>query len=70
MSDAPGAKPNLFLAALRYLDGPTEPGPEFLDWVDDNWAAIEATILARRTQTVSKAAASVSARLSRERLRV
>ena len=49
----PGRKrqPNLFLAALRYLDGPTEPGPEFLDWVDDNWAAIEATILARRTQT-------------------
>ncbi|QXT62314.1 DUF2332 domain-containing protein [Tessaracoccus palaemonis] len=49
----PGRKrqPNLFLAAVRYLDGPTDPGPEFLDWVDGNWSAIEATILARRTQT-------------------
>lgn len=49
----PGRKrqPNVFLAALRYLGGPVEPGPEFADWVEQHWAALEVVILARSTQT-------------------
>lgn len=44
-------QPNRFLAALRYLDGPTEPGPELLAWVEQHWPRIEAVILTKNTQT-------------------
>ena len=49
----PGTKrqPNVFLAALKYLDGPLEPGPAFADWVETHWDAVERVILARATQT-------------------
>ena len=49
----PGRKrqPNIFLAAVRYLGGPTEPGPRFLAWFDEHWPEIERVILARSTQT-------------------
>lgn len=49
----PGAKrqPNLFLGALKYLGGPTEPGSAFAAWVDANWPRVEAVILRRATQT-------------------
>lgn len=49
----PGLKrqPNLFLGAIRYLDGPLVGGPEFLAWVDAHWDAIEHLILTRFTQT-------------------
>ncbi|QIK72952.1 DUF2332 domain-containing protein [Propioniciclava coleopterorum] len=44
-------QPNRFLAAIRYLDGPTEPGPDFLAWVERNWPTIEEIVLTRNTQT-------------------
>ena len=44
-------QPNRFLAAIRYLDGPTEPGEGFLAWVEANWPAIEAVVLTKNTQT-------------------
>lgn len=49
----PGARrqPNLFLAGLRYLQAPTEPGAVLLDWVGDHWPDLEALILNRATQT-------------------
>ena len=49
----PGAKrqPNVFLAALKYLGGPFEPGPGFAAWVDARWPELERVILARATQT-------------------
>lgn len=49
----PGRKrqPNLFLGAIRFLDGPVVGGPAFTAWVDENWTAIEAVILGRDTQT-------------------
>lgn len=49
----PGLKrqPNLFLGAIKYLDGPLVGGPAFLAWVDAHWAAIERLILTRFTQT-------------------
>lgn len=49
----PGLKrqPNLFLGAIRYLNGPLAGGPGFLAWVDEHWAAIQALILSRATQT-------------------
>ena len=49
----PAAKrqPNLFLGAVRYLDGPTAPGPEFLSWLRTYWADIEQVVLTHATQT-------------------
>lgn len=49
----PGTKrqPNLFLAALRYLDGPLQPGRQLEDWVHARWRDIETVILRRATQT-------------------
>lgn len=49
----PGGKrqPNLFLAAIRYLDGPTEPGADFVGWVDDRWDVIRQLIATHATQT-------------------
>ena len=49
----PGTKrqPNLFLGAIRYLDGPLVGGPGFLAWVEQNWDAVERLILSRSTQT-------------------
>lgn len=44
-------QPNRFLAAVRFLDGPTRPGEAFAEWVDDNWAELERVILTRTTQT-------------------
>lgn len=49
----PGRKrqPNVFLGALRYLSGPTAPGPDFVAWVDAHWAELERVMVARSTQT-------------------
>lgn len=49
----PGAKrqPNLFLAALRFHDGPLVGGDDFLAWVEEHWADLEHTILTHATQT-------------------
>lgn len=49
----PGTKrqPNLFLAALKYLGGPLDPGPAFVAWVEAHWDAVEGLVLARATQT-------------------
>lgn len=49
----PGRKrqPNLFLAALRYLDGPLVPGSALLEWVDARWPEVRSLILSRATQT-------------------
>lgn len=44
-------QPNLFLAALRYLDGPTEPGEAFVTWVQEHSAAIRDVICTHTTQT-------------------
>lgn len=49
----PGAKrqPNLFLGAVRYLNGPTSPGAAFLGWMHERWAEIEQIVLTHATQT-------------------
>ena len=49
----PGRKrqANVFLGALKYLGGPTEPGPAFASWVDGHWGELERVILSRATQT-------------------
>lgn len=49
----PGRKrqPNVFLAALRYLDAPLEPGDELLAWLDARWDDVRRVVLARDTQT-------------------
>lgn len=49
----PGLKrqPNLFLGAIRYLDGPLVGGTAFLAWADTHWSDIERLILTRFTQT-------------------
>lgn len=44
-------QPNLFLGAIRYLGGPTEPGDGFLAWCDARWPDLERVVLARATQT-------------------
>ncbi|GAA4887969.1 hypothetical protein GCM10025789_00160 [Tessaracoccus lubricantis] len=53
LDDLPGQarQPNRFLAALRFLGGPTEPGAAFVAWLDDNWAEVERIVLSRTTQT-------------------
>lgn len=49
----PGRKrqPNVFLGALRYLDGPIEPGDGLLDWLDAHWDDVVQVALTRETQT-------------------
>ena len=49
----PGLKrqPNLFLGAIKYLDGPLVGGPELLAWVDARWVSVESLVLTRFTQT-------------------
>lgn len=49
----PGLKrqPNLFLGAVRYLEGPTEPGQAFLAWAEGNWPRIADVVARRATQT-------------------
>lgn len=61
----PGSKrqPNLFLAAVRYYGGPTDPGPEFVAWVAAHWDEVEALIMARETQTNEVGRAAVLAPL-------
>lgn len=49
----PGMKrqPQLFLAALRRLGAPLQPGPALADWVGRHWDETERTILGHSTQT-------------------
>ncbi|NLE96507.1 MAG: DUF2332 domain-containing protein [Propionibacterium sp.] len=56
-------QPNRFLATIRYLDGPVEPGPAFLEWVRATWAEIRDTLLSRTTQTNEPGRCSVIAPL-------
>lgn len=53
LDDLPGQarQPNRFLAAVRFLGGPTERGPHFAAWLDERWAEVEHVILTRTTQT-------------------
>ena len=44
-------QPNLFLGAVRYLDGPTAPGPGFVSWMRTHWADIEQIVRTHATQT-------------------
>ncbi|OJF14566.1 DUF2332 domain-containing protein [Couchioplanes caeruleus] len=44
-------QPNLLLAAAQYLGAPLGAPDDFLDWVLQNWSALSATMLQRRTQT-------------------
>lgn len=57
----PGMKrqPQLFLAALRYLDAPLVPGPDLEEWVADHWAAVERAVLDHATQTNEPGRAAV-----------
>ena len=57
----PGMKrqPQLFLAALRYLDAPLVPGPLLEDWVAEHWPAIERAVLQHATQTNEPARTAV-----------
>lgn len=49
----PGMKrqPNLYLAALRFLGAPLEPGPVLRDWTLQHWEALRDVILTHATQT-------------------
>lgn len=49
----PGRKrqPNVFLGALRYLDGPVEPGDALLTWLEDRWDDVYRIATTRETQT-------------------
>lgn len=49
----PGTKrqPNLFLGAVRYLNGPTAGGSAFLGWLRACWDEIETVVLTHATQT-------------------
>ena len=38
-------------AVVRFLCGPTEPGSDFVAWLDECWAEVEHVILTRTTQT-------------------
>ncbi|SDL66644.1 hypothetical protein SAMN04488242_2390 [Tessaracoccus oleiagri] len=44
-------QPNRLLAAVRYLSGPTSPGPGFRDWLDEHWDAVRGIVTSRTTQT-------------------
>lgn len=54
-------QPNRFLAAIRFLDGPTEPGERFLAWVEAEWDRIEGVVLTRTTQTNEPGRCAVTA---------
>lgn len=56
-------QPNRFLAAIRFLDGPTEPGEEFMAWVAREWPAVEEVVLTRTTQTNEPGRTAVTAPL-------
>ncbi|QGF24143.1 DUF2332 domain-containing protein [Raineyella fluvialis] len=49
----PGMKrqPQLFLAALRRLEAPLDPGPVLAAWLTARWADVERAILTHSTQT-------------------
>jgi hypothetical protein len=44
-------KPNLLLAAVRFLGGPVDDAGRFREWCFDHWAELRDTMLVRRTQT-------------------
>ena len=44
-------QPNLLLAAVKYLFGTARDWPEFRRWMESHWDAVQAVIMARRTQT-------------------
>lgn len=44
-------RPNLFLGALRYLDAPSQGGPELLVWLERRWPEVERVLVTRSTQT-------------------
>lgn len=54
-------QPNRFLAAVRYLGGPTEPGPAFLAWLEEAWPQVEEVVLTRTTQTNEPGRCAVTA---------
>lgn len=47
----PKRQPNLLLAAVRFLGGPTDAPDAFRTWVRDHWDEVRETVLTRRTQT-------------------
>ena len=47
----PKRQPNLLLASVRFLDGPTSSYGEFRSFVFDEWDALAAAMSQRRTQT-------------------
>ncbi len=44
-------QPNLLLGVVRFLGGPVEDQAAFHDFTVDNWAAVEAELRTRSTQT-------------------
>jgi hypothetical protein len=44
-------QPNLFLGALKFLDGPLDADPSLPDWVATYWPKIEHLVTTRFTQT-------------------
>ena len=54
-------QPNRFLGAIRYLGGPTEPGADFVAWVDARWPRIKEVVLTRATQTNEPGRCAVTA---------
>ncbi|MDO5739961.1 MAG: DUF2332 family protein, partial [Ornithinimicrobium sp.] len=44
-------QPNLFLGAVRYLDGPIAPGPDFLAWMRERWSELAEVVRTHATQT-------------------
>lgn len=63
LGSLPGAarQPNRFLAAVRFLDGPTDPGETFRTWVQQSWPEVEQVVLARTTQTNEPGRCAVTA---------
>jgi hypothetical protein len=47
----PKRQPNLLLASVRFLGGPTEDPQAFRTWTVAHWDQVRATMLRRRTQT-------------------
>ncbi|MER5183331.1 DUF2332 domain-containing protein [Streptomyces sp. NPDC002896] len=47
----PKRQPNLLLAAVRFLDGPTDDPQDFRTWTLAHWDRVRATMMQRRTQT-------------------
>lgn len=56
-------QPNRFLAAIRYLGGPTEPGDDFREWFEGEWPRIRPLLLTRTTQTNEPGRCAVTAPL-------